>query len=172
MKKMMKYLASLFLCFAVILTLMPMRSEAADNASNSAPSTIRVSTEGTYYENEAREVLRLVNEERAAVGKQPLKMTETLENLAKQRAAELSAYFSHTRPNGTDCFSAVDEFNVRWMALGENIAYGQTDAEEVMNSWMNSEGHKANILSEQYEFTDIGIACFEYNGIKYWVQFL
>ena len=63
MKKMMKYLASLFLCFAVILTLMPMRSEAADNASNSAPSTIRVSTEGTYYENEAREVLRLVNEE-------------------------------------------------------------------------------------------------------------
>ena len=119
---------------------------------------------GTYNYSYASQVLELVNEQRRAYGLNELTMTESLTDGAMLRAAETVVSFSHTRPNGEQCFTA---FN--WTrAAGENIAYGQRSPAQVMNSWMNSSGHRANILSTS--FTTIGIGCFEYNGTLYWAQ--
>lgn len=107
-------------------------------------------------------VLNIVNKERAKEGLSPLVMNKSLMDSAMLRAAECAVLFSHTRPDGTDCFSAND------LMYGENIAYGAKSAKDVMNMWMNSSGHRANILTEGY--TTIGIGCVVHDGAYYWVQ--
>ncbi len=120
--------------------------------------------EGNYNYSYASEVLSLVNAERSRNGLSPLVMTEELTEGAMLRAAECAVSFSHTRPNGTQCFTAF-----KWSkSAGENIAYGQRSPEQVMNGWMNSSGHRANILGAG--FKTVGIGCFEYNGTLYWAQ--
>lgn len=112
----------------------------------------------------AKSIFRLVNEERANAGLSPLTYLNSLDSVAEVRGEEISRVFSHTRPDGTSCFTAGD-FN------GENIYYrtgSGTTAEMVMNSWMNSEGHRANILSKN--FTGISIACYVSGNSVYCVQ--
>ena len=96
-------------------------------------------------------------------------MTDLQEEMAIQRAFELTVLFSHTRPDGRDCFSLSDDVGLTSTALGENIAAGQPNAQLVMYSWMNSEGHRENILNPNY--THIGIGCVQMGGINYWVQY-
>ncbi|WP_418752019.1 CAP domain-containing protein [Frisingicoccus sp.] len=120
----------------------------------------------TGYESysEAYKVLTLVNKERTSRGLQALSMDQNLMDAAMQRAAETVVLFDHTRPSGYSCFTATSK------AFGENIAYGSWPyygAEGIMDGWMNSEGHRANILGD---YTTIGIGCFQYNGVAYWVQ--
>ena len=110
----------------------------------------------------AYQVMNLVNQERRNAGLNELKMDADLMEAAMQRAAELVFSFSHTRPSGQSCFTVSDK------AFGENIAAGYWNADLVMNGWMNSEGHRANILREYY--TSIGVGCFWYDGVGYWVQ--
>ena len=117
----------------------------------------------------AHEVADIVNRERTAQGLAPLKYSEKLSEAANLRAKEIQTYFSHTRPNGTSCFTAVTEKGIRYRYIGENIAYGQRNPKEVMNGWMNSEGHRKNILNTGFEYIGIGVA--EKNGIYYWTQF-
>lgn len=107
-------------------------------------------------------VLSKVNSERKKAGLPALKMDKSLLDTAMLRASETSVYWSHTRPTGTDCFTASSKM------YGENIAVGQSTADMVMTSWMNSEGHRANILTEDY--TTIGIGAVKVNGLYYWVQ--
>lgn len=114
------------------------------------------------------QVVTLVNKERAKAGLNKLEMDTKLQTAAAKRAKELKTLFSHSRPDGSLCFTALGEYNISYMAAGENIAMGQTTPEAVMNSWMNSPGHKANILSGN--FTKIGVGCYQYNGRLYWVQ--
>lgn len=99
------------------------------------------------------EVIRLINEERAAAGKSALKKNDELCDNAQVRAEEISDYFSHTRPDGTECFTAI---TVPYGYAGENIAMGQRTPEEVMDCWMNSSGHKQNILSSNYTAVGVG----------------
>ena len=114
---------------------------------------------------EAYRVIQLVNKERSKAGLNPLGIMLSLQNTANTRAKELSASYSHTRPDGKD-FSTAYDLSLDYTALGENIAKGQDTAEEVMNSWMNSDGHRANILNEK--FTHIGVG---YNAeCKGWTQ--
>ena len=110
----------------------------------------------------AYEVLNLVNQERSKAGLQALTMDKDLLDAAMLRAAEISVLFSHERPTGQDCYTACSKMT------GENIAMGQMNPTYVMNSWMNSSGHKANILGSN--FKSIGIGCAYINGIYYWVQ--
>lgn len=118
--------------------------------------------EGNEVYTQAYKVLEMVNKERNAVGLGSLVMDEDLLDAAMLRAAECVLYYSHTRPNGEDCFSASSKMS------GENIAIGYTSAEAVMNGWMNSPGHKANILNTSFQ--SIGIGCF-YDGYGYtWTQ--
>lgn len=115
---------------------------------------------------DAFECLRLVNQERSAQGLTPLTMNETLMSEAMQRAAECAVNFDHYRPDGTKCYTIAEEGGPAVNA--ENIAANQRTAESVMESWMNSAGHKANILGSTYN--SVGIGCVNHNGIIYWVQ--
>ena len=118
--------------------------------------------------SEVTDVLALVNGERAAAGLSALTLDSKLCALADIRAKEIVQSFSHTRPNGTSCFTVFGENGVSYRYAGENLAYGQTSAKAVMNAWMNSSGHRANILGKN--FGKIGISCYIANGRKYWVQ--
>lgn len=112
----------------------------------------------------AQNIFTLVNKERAAAGLSPLAYLTSLDSVAQVRGEEISREFSHTRPDGTTCFTAGD-FN------GENIYYRTgtgTTAETVMNGWMSSEVHKANILGKN--FTGIAIACYVQGNSVYCVQ--
>lgn len=115
------------------------------------------------------EVVRLVNVERAKYGLHALTMDSTVNAAAQVRAQEIVSTFSHTRPNGSSCFTALREAGVSYLGAGENIAYGQSSAQAVVNAWMNSEGHRANILNER--FTTIGVGHHVQNGVHYWAQF-
>lgn len=133
--------------------------------STSTPSNV---TNGNYNANYANEVLTLVNQERSKAGLAPLKMNAAASNAAKVRAKEIVSKFDHTRPNGQSPFSALDAAGAKYSAAGENIAYGQPTPSAVMNGWMNSPGHRANILKSN--FKEIGIGAYYQNGKYYWVQ--
>lgn len=125
----------------------------------------------SYNSGYANQVLSLLNEERAKAGLAPLTMNQNAVNAANVRAKEIVSSFSHTRPNGQSPFTALNEAGASYRAAGENIACGQKTPTEVMTGWMNSSGHRANILNSN--FTQVGIACFEDPNSTYgyyWVQ--
>lgn len=120
-------------------------------------------------QNHSDEVIELVNKERQAAGKPALKADDELNKIAAVRAKEISEKFSHIRPDGTQCFTAYDDAGYRYVAAAENIAYNYNDsADDIMDIWMNSSGHKANILSD--DVTNIGVGYYEAGGRYYWVQ--
>ncbi|MBQ9136883.1 MAG: CAP domain-containing protein [Lachnospiraceae bacterium] len=107
--------------------------------------------------------LDLVNAERAAVGLPALVWDEDLEACAQVRATEIVTTFSHTRPNGTDWWTVNSD--LMW---GENLAKGYKNAESLVNAWMNSPTHAANILEGSY--VTCSIAVYETNGKLYFAQ--
>lgn len=115
-------------------------------------------------ETPAQAVLRLVNAEREKVGLPALTTTDTLQQAANIRAKEMNQLISHDRPDGSSCFTVLDEVGISYATAGENIASGVNTAEAVVQAWMQSDGHRANILSE--DFTQIGIG----NDGVHWVQ--
>ena len=139
----------------------PYDSALTDDIYASATGTLNIS--GTQNYTYASQVITLLNEQRVNNGLSPLTADSTLTAAAMQRAAETVIYFSHTRPDGSRCFTAFDG---AWR--GENIAAGQADPDEVITGWMNSTGHRKNILEANY--TSVGVGCFNYKGINFWVQ--
>ena len=101
----------------------------------------------------AAQVVALCNEQRAANGIGPLTEDAALDSRAQIRAGELITSFAHTRPDGSSCFTVIGD--VSWTTCGENIAAGYQTPQDVVNGWMNSEGHRANILNPA--FTKIGV---------------
>lgn len=149
----------------------PVQPETTEKAQESRPVVVLPSetqkqqnTNGSYLLDDARKSFALQNERRAAQGVSALVWNESLYQSASVRAAEIVQQFSHTRPDGTSCFTAVTG---KWKNLGENIAYGQTTAQQVTQSWYDSEGHRNNML--RGNFTSAAVACYEYQGRKYWV---
>ena len=141
----------------------------SSSGNNTTESTTEAVANSYYMDSYAEQVLTIVNERRAEQGLAPLTMNYTVVSAAKVRAAELTQSFSHTRPNGTSCFTVLDEVGVDYWTAGENIALGYSSPEGVMNAWMNSEGHRANIMNPNY--TQIGIACYYDSNSGYnWVQ--
>ena len=130
---------------------------------------IELKVSGEYQYDKAKEVLDIVNEERSKEGLEPLIMDPELFETAQKRAAELAVIFSHTRPNRESCFTI---FPNKGKAQGENIAAGdfglQETPQDVMEGWMNSDGHRANILNSSFKY--IGVGCFYHDGTYYWVQ--
>ena len=116
----------------------------------------------------ADEVLRLVNVERSKAGLSSLTTNATLKAAADKRAQETKTSFSHTRPNGSKFSTVLQEYGISYRTAGENIAYGQRSPEEVVNGWMNSPGHRANILNGS--FGKIGIGVYQSGGVIYWSQ--
>lgn len=120
----------------------------------------------TSYNREfADRVIELVNIERAKEGLKPLKKDDTLNGLSDIRAKETVTLFDHKRPNGTKWSTILKENNVSYTNAAENIASGYSTPEDVVNAWMNSEGHRASIMSETYE--KIGVSCYIDNNSEY-----
>ncbi|MGW9386121.1 CAP domain-containing protein [Streptomyces globisporus] len=115
------------------------------------------------------EVLALVNRERAKVGCSPLSTSAPLTSLAQNFSEDMAdrGFFDHTDPDGDTPWDRAAEAGVQGLAA-ENIARGQADAQAVMEGWMNSEGHRANILNCDYK--TIGIGVHEGSGGPWWVQ--
>ena len=117
----------------------------------------------------AQEVVRLVNIERGKAGLAPLELDAQLSAAAQVRAEEIDIDFSHSRPDGSSGFTVLKEMGISYRAVGENIAKGSPTPERVVQGWMNSAGHRANILNEN--FTVIGVGVYEdAAGIMHWVQ--
>lgn len=166
MKKFVAGIMSLSLIFSCAVT--PLEALGANGntvisvAADTSSSNVSLKIDYEAYYKEAFEVLALVNKERAANGLSALTMDKDLLDCAMQRAAEITFYYNHIRPDGTDCFTACNKMHA------ENIAAGQSSPENVMSAWLKSAGHKANILNSG--FKSIGIGCVKVNGCMYWVQ--
>ena len=127
-------------------------------------------TSQTQENSEEKELLDLVNNERAKAGLPSLKISSAVSTAARIKADEMSAkkYFNHTSPVYGSPFEMLHAFGITYRTAGENIAKGQKSARSVMGAWMNSEGHRANILNK--DFSEIGIGYASDGKITYWVQ--
>ncbi|WP_026894409.1 CAP domain-containing protein [Clostridiisalibacter paucivorans] len=117
------------------------------------------------------QIVNLVNAERSKAGLEPLKYSAELSKVAQTKSQDMSdkGYFSHTSPTYGSPFDMMKQFGISYSYAGENIAMGQRSAEQVMNGWMNSAGHRKNILSPN--FTEIGVGyVVNKNGTPYWTQ--
>ena len=127
---------------------------------------INVPTKDSY--NIEQDVIKLVNVERANAGLSPLSYDWELGRVAQYKSQDMhdQKYFSHTSPVYGTPFTMMKNFGISYKSAGENIAQGQTTAKAVVNAWMNSEGHRANILNKNY--THIGVGYVK-DG-NYWTQ--
>ncbi|QDI92457.1 hypothetical protein EPH95_15680 [Salicibibacter halophilus] len=118
-----------------------------------------------------QEVIRLTNEEREAQGLEPLEADSEVSDVARVKSEDMrdNDYFSHDSPTYGSPFDMMDEYGLDYMGAGENIAAGQTSPEQVVEGWMDSDGHRANILNEDY--THIGVGHAEGGSYgEYWTQ--
>lgn len=148
------------------------RPPASSNAPSSKPSgsssagnTQGGSTNTTFTAS----LVELVNQEREKAGLDPVTENQKASAAAQVRAKELETSFSHNRPDGRSCFTALGEQGLSYRLAGENIAWGQSSPAQVMQGWMNSPGHRANILDGS--FTEIGVGYYRTAaGKTFWVQ--
>lgn len=117
------------------------------------------------------EIIRLVNLQRSYNGLQPLASNWQASRVARYKCNDMISnnYFAHISPVYGSPFKMMESFGLKFSAGAENIAYGQRTAQEVMNTWMNSAGHKANILSKSYTQIGVGVAK-KSNGTLYFTQ--
>jgi hypothetical protein len=123
---------------------------------------------GTATESEQ---FRLMNADRVQNGLPALRCHEGLVGVAHAYSEDMATrgFFSHTDPEGRQPWDRVSRAGIQgWSTVGENIAYGQRTPSEVQQTWMNSWGHRANILSRNY--THIGVGAYNDNGTWYWTQ--
>ena len=137
---------------------------------NSLLASAKVNT--VTYSAYASEVLRLVNIEREKVGAAHLVLDGALCNAANMRAIEMdySGNFSHTRPDGRDCFTVFSFCEISFYTCGENIAAGYPTPAAVVKGWMNSTGHKANILNTAFTKMGLGYSTGGGENCHYWAQ--
>ena len=134
---------------------------------STAGTTTTTQTSGTLSAFEQK-VVDLTNQVRANNGLPALKVDPTLGKMAHEKARDMSAnnYFSHTSPTYGSPFDMMKQFGITYNYAGENIAMGQQTPQEVVNSWMNSQGHRENILNPNYNYIGVGYVA---QG-NYWVQ--
>lgn len=133
------------------------------------PETDSPKQEETEQSTYAQQILALVNQERTKAGLKEVALEEKLGDAANVRAKESATSFSHTRPDGSSFATVLKEKGVTYTGAGENIAWGQKSPEEVMKGWMNSSGHRANILNPK--FTTLGVGHYQDSkGTNYWAQ--
>ncbi|MFD8418109.1 sigma-70 family RNA polymerase sigma factor [Streptomyces sp. NPDC059668] len=142
----------------------PRRSASPAKASASAPKAAAAPT------TTVGQVVALVNKERATAGCGPLTEDAQLEKAAQAHSEDMDArnFFEHTNPDGADPGQRITAAGYRWSTYGENIAQGQQTPEAVMESWMNSPGHRANILN--CSFKNIGVGVHNGSGGPWWTQ--
>ena len=155
-RKFIAGLCALLMAYSAGAVSVPVHAAAAENSVSSS------------MQNYADEVVSLINQERSAQELNPLKAVPVLNQCAEIRSKELVTAFSHTRPDGRSCSTILDDTGVSWQTTGENIAYGYNSPQAVMEGWMNSSGHRANILNANFD--SVGVGVISQNGILYWTQ--
>ncbi|MFI1245198.1 CAP domain-containing protein [Streptomyces anulatus] len=147
----------------------PASKAPAPPKTSSAPPPSKKPSPSPTDASARTEVLALVNQERAKVGCSPLSTSAPLTSLAQNFSEDMAArgFFDHTDPDGDTPWDRAAQAGVQGLGA-ENIARGQADAQAVMKGWMNSEGHRANILNCDYK--TIGIGVHEGSGGPWWVQ--
>jgi uncharacterized YkwD family protein len=150
-------------------------NNTANTTSQSKPTTTATKPSATKPDSSVaaleKEVVTLVNAERAKAGLPALKANAELSNVARLKSQDMidKNYFSHTSPTYGSPFDMMKKFGIKYSAAGENIASGYPTAKAVVDGWMNSPGHRANILSKS--FTEIGVGLAKSsNGTSYWTQ--
>lgn len=141
--------------------------QAAAEQQAAAQQQAAQQTQGDYR----AQVVALMNQERAAAGVGGISQNASLDAVAQVRAQEIVQSFAHTRPDGSSCFTVLDQNGIVYMTAGENIAAGYGTPADVMAGWMNSEGHRANILNGS--FGQVGIGYYTDPNTPYgtyWVQ--
>lgn len=126
-----------------------------------------IQNENTYTDL-INEVYEITNNYRSLVGVSSLTLDSSLVETASIRAKELSDSFSHTRPNGSSCFTVLSELGISYGTAGENIAAGYSSSQSVMEGWRSSSGHYQNIISSKFKKIGIGVNII--NNQYYWVQ--
>ena len=126
-----------------------------------------IQSENTYTDL-INEVYEITNNYRSLVGVSSLPKDSSLVEAASIRAKELSDSFSHTRPNGSSCFTVLSELGISYGTAGENIAAGYSSSQSVMEGWRFSSGHYQNIISSKFKKIGIGVNII--NNQYYWVQ--
>jgi uncharacterized YkwD family protein len=136
-------------------------AKSPSQVSAKAPASSAVSA----YE---QKVVELTNQERAKNGLKPLALDTELSKVAREKSRDMQSkgYFSHTSPTYGSPFDMMKKFGITYRSAGENIAMGQPTPEEVVKAWMNSSGHRANILNSSY--THIGVGHVATGN--YWTQ--
>ncbi|MDY0406851.1 CAP domain-containing protein [Virgibacillus sp. 179-BFC.A HS] len=151
-------------------TQQPAKQQPAENASqdkaaqNNQSSSNKVQGLSEYEQ----QVVDLTNQERAKQGLKPLKADLELSRVAREKSHDMAVngYFSHNSPTYGSPFDMMKSYGIKYNTAGENIAKGQKTPQEVVNAWMNSEGHRANILNPN--FTKIGVGYSAQGNI--WTQ--
>ncbi|MGY1435490.1 sigma-70 family RNA polymerase sigma factor [Streptomyces reniochalinae] len=143
------------------------RSSTPPSRPGTRPST---RTPASTPRGPSQEVAALVNEERAKKGCGPVRTNSELDAAAAGHSADMAArdFFDHTNPDGADPGARITAAGYRWSTYGENIAKGQTSPEQVMKSWMDSPGHRANILN--CSFKEMGLGLRQGQGGPWWTQ--
>jgi len=146
-------------------TAAPAATTAAPAATTAAPAAPAATgdSSGSYSSDMAYAILDLVNAQRAAAGLPGLTWNDTLAESARIRSSEIVVKWSHTRPDGSAWYTAGSQTE-----MGENLAYGQSTTQQVIDEWMASPGHAENILRST--FTQMGVSCYYCNGTYYWAQ--
>ncbi|MCQ4433421.1 CAP domain-containing protein [Clostridioides difficile] len=118
-----------------------------------------------------KEVVDLVNIERAKAGLNPLTLDSSISNVATKKSQDMidDNYFSHNSPTYGSPFDMLKKFGISYKTAGENIAMGQKTPKEVVNAWMNSEGHRKNIMNPNFSKIGVGVAQ-KSGGSIYWTQ--
>lgn len=150
----------------------PQKTSSSATKPAGPSSTTSQNVDGGGYTASQQRILQLVNAERESRGLPALKLHAALCDAAQLRSREIVSNFSHTRPDGTSCFTVLKQFSITGYAgAGENIAMGSGSmgsAESIMNGWMNSDGHRANILKN--DFVYLGVGHYTSGNSQYWVQ--
>ncbi|MCR3757750.1 CAP domain-containing protein [Clostridium felsineum] len=156
---------------AIFISVLMFSGNVRMKAETTAYSNQNFSMAISNLQNEENQVIKLVNIQRAKYGLAPLKANIQLMNVARIKSRDMLTknYFSHMSPTFGSTFSLLTRYGLSYAAAGENIAYGYTNAGSVMNGWMNSPGHRANILGKSYREIGVG-AVKSSSGKIYWTQ--
>ena len=155
----------------------PESNKPEDNNNNNSDSTNKPddnNNSGSTSESFSayqKEVVDLVNIERAKAGLNPLTLDSSISNVATKKSQDMidNNYFSHNSPTYGSPFDMLKKFGISYKTAGENIAMGQKTPKEVVNAWMNSEGHRKNIMNPNFSKIGVGVAQKSVGSI-YWTQ--
>ena len=140
-------------------------------APATTPAPVQSNTVSSSNLSYEQKVVELVNVERTKAGLPALKMDSAISNVARTKSKDMAVnnYFAHQSPTYGSAGDMLTKYGIRWSAWGENIASGQRTPESVVTAWMNSPGHKANIMSTNFSKIGVGYATNS-NGTPYWTQ--